>query len=400
MNSKLKLGICLGLVATSLFTLGCRKKPKPVAMVPVKVSHETDIETWKPTAVRHHPGYGKSISAWSSWKPHLERSLQHLQERTALSPHLSQPQMSKADMIDTLEDLIKASQGSEIHFWRHLDEHFVLLEAKSRQHLPAFFTGYYSPLYWGSLQKSEHFPYPVYAAPHDLKQNPKKYTRTAVEKGQVLKGKGLELCYLSSPLDVFLLQVQGSGTIRFDHGKSMGLGFAGHNGLEYKSLGKMLVDRGRISAQDISLQSIQAYHRRHPQEIEDLMLLNQRYIFFQENDGKPRGSSGAIVEAFHSLATERFANRSYRFAPHLPMLLNVSLPHMGKSTMAVLAQDTGSAIKGEARADIYLGEGPSAERIAGALKHRGQMFIMWPKKIALPRQIGGNPVVDGGMMAK
>jgi membrane-bound lytic murein transglycosylase A len=308
--------------------------------------------------------------------------------------------MNKQDMIDVLQQLLDASTLGSNEFWRYLDERFVMLQAKSQQHKPAFFTGYYTPIYKGSRQKTKKFRYPVYAPPKDLKKNPNHYSRVSIEKGGVLHGKGLELCYLASPLDVLLLHVQGSGTIELNDGSSLGLGYAGDNKKEYASLGKMLVERGKIPAQDISLQSIQQYYNHYPKEVLDLIQLNERYIFFRLSDGQPRGSSGAIVEAFHSLATERFKDRTYRFPTHMPMLIHLNLPLHGKSTLPVLCQDTGSAIKGEARADIYLGKGKSAERVAGRLKHRGQMSMLWPKSLALPKTIGGNPVTRGGMMPK
>ena len=396
MTIKLQFSIIL-VIAASLLSFGCRRQK----IIPIQEAPETqttELKTWEPLPVRQHPHYGHPLSSWSSFKPHVERSLQHLQQRTQLPKNLTNPAMSKEDMIDLLKQLLEASSLGSNEFWRHLDERFVMLQATSSQHLPAFFTGYYTPLYKGSIQKTANYPYPVYAPPSDLKQNPNKYTRATIEKAEILKGKGLELCYLASPLDVLLLHVQGSGTIELDDGTSLGLGYAGDNRQEYQSLGKMLVERGKISAKDISLQSIQQYYQHYPNEVLDLIRLNQRYIFFRLSDGQPRGSSGAIVEAFHSLATERFDDQTYRFPTHLPMLINLDLPLHGKSTLPVLCQDTGSAIKGEARADIYLGKGLGAERIAGELKHRGHMHILWPKSLALPKSIGGNPVLNGGMM--
>jgi membrane-bound lytic murein transglycosylase A len=386
-------------VMVSLLSTGCRRQK----ILPVQEAPEvqtTQLETWEPLAVRHHPHFGHPLSAWPSFKPHLERSLQHLQQRTKLPKHLSNPAMTKEDMIDLLKQLLEASSMGSHEFWHHLDERFVMLQAKSGQHEPAFFTGYYTPLYKGSKQKTATYKYPVYAPPSDLKQHPEKYSRAAIEKANALNGKALELCYLSSPLDVLLLHVQGSGTIELNDGTSLGLGYAGDNKKEYRSLGKMLVERGKIPAKTISLQSIQQYYKNYPNEVLDLIQLNERYIFFRFSDGQPRGSSGAIVEPFHSLATERFNDRTYRFPTHMPMLIHLNLPLHGKSTLPVLCQDTGSAIKGEARADIYLGKGHSAERVAGRLKHRGQMSMLWPKSLAFPKSIAGNPVTRGGMMPK
>ena len=236
-----------------------------------------------------------------------------------------------------------------------------------------------TPLFTEALENPTNaFRYPVYASPVDLKAQPEKYTRRAIDADGILRGKGLEICYLENPLDPYLLQVQGSGTVTFETGERLGLGFAGTNDKAYTSLGKLLIDDGKIKKQDISLSAIRQYFERNPQDLMKYTLQNERYIFFRESDGQPRGSTGAVVEGFHSLAMERDRNRTYRFIPHQPML--ISLPIRGTlKTLITLNQDTGSAILGDARADIYCGVGYMAENIAGNVKHPGDIALLWPK---------------------
>ena len=384
----------MGLALSSLAFSGCWWR-KTVEPEDIEISHNADVDRWVPMAVSSHPFWEKNIASWPTWREHLARSLKHLEKMGPMPASQLNPPMSKDEVMGMLQKLLAISQGDAKEFWHKLDEQFVLIQAKSSDRDPAFFTGYYSPIYKGSLQPKGIYQFPVYAAPKDLKEHPEIYSRAAIEKQGILKGKGLELCYLGSSLEAFLLQVQGSGTVTLDDGKALGLGYGGDNGKEYTSLGKILVERKLISSRNISLSSITQYYNNNRREVEEMMLSNERYIFFAQNDGLPRGSSGAIVEAFHSLATERFKDKSYRFPVHLPMLITLDLHTFGNSALMVLCQDTGSAIRGEARADIYLGEGLPAEKIAGNIKNRGQMLLLWPKSMPLPRSIGADPVLRG-----
>lgn len=377
----------------SLAINGCFRKKTPELTEVSPHMESAKIQNWHTQSISRWAHFGHSIEAWDSWRGHLKRSIDFLKQRSSLPPSHTQPPVKKQQIIASLELLLKISSSSDKEFWRKLDQNFIAIYPVGDREKPAFFTGYYTPLYRGSRQPTQRFRYPVYAAPADLKVNPDLYTRKAIDADGILKGKGLEICYLENPLDPYLLQVQGSGTVTLDNGERLGLGFGGTNNKTYTSLGKLLIQDGKISKRDISLSTIRNYFKKHPHHLPKYTLQNERYIFFKESDGRPRGSTGAIVEGYHSLAMERDSKRKYRFIPHQPLL--ITLP-MGRSNKTLLAlnQDTGSAILGDARADIYCGVGHMAENVAGEIKHPGDIILLWPKNQPLPKKIGGKPLIN------
>jgi membrane-bound lytic murein transglycosylase A len=400
MRNLIILKICIGLLLLGLTS--CRRKaPTPIYHAKASTTlRSAQVQSWEAMPLRQLPNFGQDLGAWATWQPHLERTWRLLSYSKSLPPSQVEPDWDRQQMLDCLSKLLKASQGNEKDFWARLETDFVVLKASSKEQLPAFFTGYYSPIFKGSRKASARFNTPIYKVPGDLKEQASSYTRKAIDRQQKLEGKNLELCYLESPLDAFLLHVQGSATVVTPEGERIGLGYGGSNGMAYSSLGKMMIERGLSSPESMSLGTIMEAYANNPKAIESLMLENERYIFFRESDGRPRGSTGAVVEGLHTLATERSAQGVYRFLPHQPALVSLSMPGIGETTLPVLCQDTGSAIVGAVRADLYIGEGPIAQRIAGKLKHRGELLLLWPKSIALPYRIGGIPVEDAGTMPK
>lgn len=372
---------------------GCFRKKEPELVEVSPHMESAKIQNWHTQSISRWQHFGHSIEAWDSWRGHLKRSIDFLKQRSNLPPSYTEPAVKKQQIIANLELLLSISSSSSKEFWRKLDQNFIAIYPVGDRDKPAFFTGYYTPLYRGSRKPTQRFKYPVYAAPADLKIKPDLYSRRAIDADGILRGKGLEICYLENPLDPYLLQVQGSGTVTLDNGERLGLGFAGTNNKTYTSLGKLLIQDGKISKQDISLSAIRDYFKKHPQQLSHYTLQNERYIFFRESDGRPRGSTGAIVEGYHSLAMERDNKRKYRFIPHLPLLINLPMGTNSKTLLA-LNQDTGSAIQGDARADIYCGVGQMAENVAGNIKHPGDIILLWPKNQPLPKKIGGKPLIN------
>jgi len=380
---------------SAIFLAGCfyRSKEPSISVERNKAPMESAaVEHWVLSELRDHPGFGKEFTRRSSLGTHLQATLQHLSLRKTLPATQTEPGPTLQELRNGLMELRQLADQPLSLFWKGLEENFLLLRPVSNETNPAFFTGYYTPTYRGSRKASKNFAHPVYGPPADLKKNSAQYTREAIDRRGMLYGKGLEICYLSSPLEVLLLQVQGSGTVLLEDGTSLGIGFAGHNDKPYTSLGKVLIGEGLVSAEEISLRAIIKAYREDPVMVSDLILRNKRYIFFRESDGKPRGSTGAVVNAFHSIATERFSDRSYRFLPHVPAWLSLDLPHEGNTQLLALCQDTGSAIRGDLRVDIYLGHGAPAERVAGDLKHRGQLTFLWHRNWPRPTQIASAPV--------
>ncbi|HWL69022.1 MAG TPA: murein transglycosylase A [Geminicoccus sp.] len=268
-------------------------------------------------------------------------------------------------------------------------------------------TGYYEPVLEGSREPSERFRIPLHARPADLVtvdlgqfaedlqgrrvagrvENGRLVLypdRAAIDQG-ALSDQQLELLWVDDPIGKFFLQIQGSGRVRLPDGTVQRIGYADQNGRLYHAIGRELVASGELSKDEVSLQTIRAWLEAHPDQAEALMWRNPSYVFFQplpdlpDDQGAP-GALGIPLTAGHSLAVDRSI-----WPLGAPMWLDTHLPpEVGGAPLRTLAvaQDTGGAIKGAVRADLFLGVGPTAERIAGPMKSQGRMWILLPKAAA------------------
>ena len=240
---------------------------------------------------------------------------------------------------------------------------------------PALFTGYYEPELSGSRVRSGRYAWPIYRRPPELSDGSVYLTRQQIESG-ALRGRGLELAWLDDPVEVFFLHIQGSGRIRMTDGSVIRVGYAGRNGHEYRSVGQELVRRGIMAAQDVSAGAIAAWVRRNPGFGEDLLNLNPSYIFFRRLDDLPadRGPIGAMGRSITPM-------RSVAVDPAFtPLGAPVWIEKAGNSPLnrLMVAQDTGGAIKGAQRADIFYGFGAAAGAAAGDVKDGGRMVVLLP----------------------
>ena len=263
---------------------------------------------------------------------------------------------------------------------------------------PGLLTAYFEPVLFGSRQRSEAFAVPVYRRPDDLVLLPPGHplielgltagrkigasyepydTRARIRTGS-LAGKGLEIVYLSDAVQAFVMHVQGSGLVRLDTGAEMRLAFDGKNGHPYTSISKVLVGRGALTVEGAHLDGLLAWlgAARDPEAILDE---NASYIFFREAEAgapTPCGSLGVPLTPGRSLAVDPSLHR-------LGSLLWVSAPTLafeGKPMRRLMvAQDTGSAIRGPQRGDIFVGQGAEAGRIAGRVCHPCEFFVLLPK---------------------
>ncbi|MBC2836031.1 murein transglycosylase A [Paragemmobacter straminiformis] len=236
---------------------------------------------------------------------------------------------------------------------------------------PALFTGYYEPEFSGSPTRTPRFAYPLYARPPELRDGEQFLSRAAIDGG-ALRGRGLELAWLDDPVDVYFLQVQGSGRIKMPDGSVLRVGYAGRNGFEYRSVGQEMVRRGTHRPDEVSAQEIARYVRAGAS---DLLSINPSYVFFRKLDLAPElGPIGAMTRSitpFRSVAIDP------AFTPlGAPVWIEKDGPAPIRSLM--VAQDTGGAIKGPQRADIYFGTGPAAGDAAGTVKDSGRMVVLLP----------------------
>lgn len=249
---------------------------------------------------------------------------------------------------------------------------------------PALFTGYYEPELDGSPVRTPRFNWPIYRRPPELVDGQVFHSRAAIESG-VLRGRGLELAWLDDPVEAYFLQVQGSGRIRMTDGRTIRVGYAGRNGHPYRSVGQEMIRRGTHTLDQVSAQEI----RRHVRQTGATRLLdvNPSYVFFRQIDtlGDGDGPIGAMGRSITSL-------RSVAIDPAFtPLGAPVWIEKDGAAPIRSLmvAQDTGGAIKGAQRADIFYGTGDAAGDAAGTVKDGGRMVVLLPIDRAFMMQPGG-----------
>lgn len=245
---------------------------------------------------------------------------------------------------------------------------------------PMLFTGYFEPQLAGSRERGDAYQYPIYGVPDDLVVGEPYFTRREIDEDRPLAGRGLELAWLTDPVDLFFLQVQGSGRIRLPDGSMMRVGYGGKNGREYSSVGMALVDRGIFEPHQVSAAVIRNWVRQNRKEGRALLWENESYVFFREVSEVPadQGPLGAMNRSIT-------AGRSIAVDPEFVTLgAPVWIEKEGVDPMnrLMVAQDTGSAIKGAQRADIFFGTGDDAGALAGKVKDSGRIVVLMPKTMA------------------
>jgi membrane-bound lytic murein transglycosylase A len=240
---------------------------------------------------------------------------------------------------------------------------------------PALFTGYFEPELEGSTVRTGRFRYPIYRRPPELRDGVQFHSRQAIETGAIA-GRGLELAWLDDPVDVYFLQVQGSGRIRMTDGSVVRVGYAGANGHAYRSVGQEMVRRGTHSLDQVSAPEIASWVRTNPAAGKELLYTNPSYVFFRKiatlgpTDG-PIGAMGRSITTLRSVAIDP------KFTP-LGAPVWVEKDGRDPIRSLMVAQDTGGAIKGMQRADIFYGTGASAGNAAGTVKDGGRMVLLLP----------------------
>jgi membrane-bound lytic murein transglycosylase A len=258
-------------------------------------------------------------------------------------------------------------------FFEEWFQPYLVLSAGSDEGL---FTGYYEPILAGSRRPTAAHAYPLYRPPAGKGRQP---SRAEIEAG-ALAGRGLELVWVDDPIGAFFLHIQGSGRVRLEDGTVLRIGYAGQNGHTYFPIGRELIRRGEILPEQMSMQAIRAWLEANPDEAAAVMNLNPSYVFFRVLDGDgPVGAQGVPLTPGRSLAVDP------SFVPYgVPIWLDTSDPGAGQPLRRlVVAQDTGGAIKGPVRGDVFWGAGPDAEHRAGLMKEPGRYYLLLPRAAAL-----------------
>ncbi|SIO49499.1 membrane-bound lytic murein transglycosylase A [Rhodovulum sp. ES.010] len=251
----------------------------------------------------------------------------------------------------------------------------------------ALFTGYFEPELHGARTPDDRYQYPIYRTPPDLVPGETWHSRREIHDLGLLRDRGLEIAWLDDPVDAFFLQVQGSGRIRLTDGTAIRVGYGGTNGHDYRSVGKELVRRGIYAPHQVSAQVIRAWVRRNPEAGRELLLHNPSFVFFREltrvpPDKGPLGAMNRSVTPMRTVAVD---------PEFVPLGAPVWIEKGGRGPLhrLMVAQDTGSAIKGAQRADIFYGTGDAAGERAGRVRDRGRMVVLLPIDTALALLPGG-----------
>jgi len=337
----------------------------------------------------------------------LQRSLEYARR---LPPDRVLPfgdrQISASLLVQTLEAfqqvLLTTSTPAALH--QALYERFEVVQSPGRDERgEVLFTGYYEIELEGSLVPSAAFPYPLYRRPADLveadptsltqraaaerlsvrvKQSKDKgyYTRREIDGEGKLRGRGLELFWLRNPVDGFFLHVQGSGQIRLPNGQVRRVNYAGSNGHPYYSIGRMLIDEGRIPRDAMSLQGLRRYFHTYPEEITRVLHRNPRYIFFRPVEQGPQGNLGVLLVPGRSIATDQrlFPPGGLAYVQMQQPVFNAhgEITAWRPASRFVFNHDTGNAITGPGRVDLFWGHGARAEMAAGHMQHSGTLFFL------------------------
>lgn len=238
------------------------------------------------------------------------------------------------------------------------------------------FTGYFEPELDGSLTRYGPYQFPVYKLPPEARKNRPWLTRRDILTSGVMENRGLEIAWVDDPVELFFLQIQGSGRIRLPDGRFIRVGYGGANGHTYRSIGRELVRRGIYTVHQVSAQVIKNWVRRNPQAGEELLYHNASYVFFREvsevpSDKGPLGAMNRSITSMRSIAVD---------PAFIPLGAPVWIEKDGRGPMRrlMIAQDTGSAIKGAQRADIFIGTGDEAGQVAGRIKDPGRLVVLLP----------------------
>ncbi len=286
---------------------------------------------------------------------------------------------------------------------KEINERFELIPSTSDAAAPdVLFTGYYQPLIDGSLIPTADYRYPIYGKPADMitaeqvtlappatmekvvgrlegENFVPYYSRREIDDFGSLRGRGYEIAWLQDPIDLFFLHIQGSGILKLPDGHRVGVGYAARNGRAYRSIGRLLIDAGKIPEEELSMQRLRRYLREHPEELSDILAHNESYVFFRFVEG-PLGSLEVAVTPGRSIATDPrlFPKGALAFVETQEPVIDAAGLLVGWKPFSriVLNQDAGGAIRGFQRVDLFFGTGDQAAAAAGYMNSRGRLYFL------------------------
>ena len=391
----MRFQITVAALAAATLLAACERKEEEVKAPP-----PPEKLTLKPVSFADLPGWTADRVAEAV--PAFQHSCARMKAQPADRPIGPDGVGGKAgDWQTPCARLAELPPGDDAAARAFFEEWFTPYAAANNDNRRGLFTGYYEVELKGSRKPDPAYPVPLYQRPADLVMvNLGEFSdrwkgertagrvvngqlkpfedRAAIEAG-ALRGKAQELVWLQDPIATFFLHIQGSGRVSFADGTEMRVGYAAQNGHKYVAIGRELIDRGALKREEVSLQTIRAWLQANPDEAAALMNLNPSYVFFQELKGEgPIGAQNVALTPGRSLAVDS------KFLPYgAPVWLDAEDPLDAQQRLRrlLVAQDTGGAIRGPVRGDVFWGHGEEAERKAGVMKSPGEYYILLPKTV-------------------
>lgn len=378
----------LSLIVASSVLTACFTPPiKPIVTPPNATTAVYTQSTW--SALPHWPGE-QLTTTWPSWL----NSCKRLANRPVWK--------------EICADAVMLGQQDATSVQAFFESHFTPWQITTNTGLDTgLVTGYYEPLLKGGLTPKEG-SVPFYAVPDNLLvlDLAKQYTdlkgkrlrgrlegtktvipywnRQEIAEGKIANNAKV-LAWADDAVEAFFMEVQGSGRIELEDGSLLRLGYADQNGHPYKSIGKWLIEQGELTADKASMQSIQAWAKANPQRLQEMLNANPSVVFFRVLTGN-EGPIGALNVP---LTDEASAAIDPKFVPlGSPIYLSTTRPNNNQPMNRLIqAQDTGGAIAGPIRVDYFWGFGAAAGQLAGRMKQKGQVWLLWPKNLPLPNRV-------------
>lgn len=399
----LSLAALLALTACESLRIGAPPAPPVPTPAPTKPAPETPVEkppAPKPPVAAANPLLPSSWDALTGWR---DDNMQQAWPAFIAGCAALKSQAAWQSVCEAATALPDPSRELIRNFFESRFTPYQVFNADGSD--SGMITGYYEPLLRGSRKRSATFRYPVYGTPDDLltidlselypelknlrlrgrvdgRRVVPYYNRAQIENGTAPVA-GKEIVWVADAVELFFLQIQGSGRVRLENGDMIRLGYADQNGFPYRSIGRLLVERGDLPLERASMQGIKTWAAQNPDKLQDLLNYNASYVFFREMPADlpgPLGALGVPLTAQRSVAVDA------RYVPlGAPLFLATTQPNTRTPLNRLMfAQDTGGAIRGAVRADFFWGFGEEAGAQAGRMRQSGRIWVLLPNEYPVP----------------
>lgn len=384
------IGIML-VIAFSALT-GCQKRSSVIIDTrefPKDYSRQLppgELALRKITDPKQIPDYTKACSDIDGLKEAIARSLSYLAKPSSQKfyPYGDITHERAVRSLQELEKLVSAKLPPEQMNTVLREKFDTYISVGCDDQGTVLFTGYYTPIFNGSLTRTDLYKYPLYKPPAGLLKDQegiilgqkgpddqiRQYPgRADIQKSNMLAGN--ELVWLADPFEVYIVHVQGSAKIRMPSGEVTAIGYAAHNGWEYKSIRDKMIADGKFTEKNINMKAMIDYFKAHPDEVDMYVNENPRFVFFRTETGDPRGSLNEPVTPFRTIATDKTIYPRAMFA--------FAAVDLDRPVGFALDQDTGGAIRAAGRCDVYMGVGEQAGVLAGKTYREGRLYYLFIK---------------------